>query len=79
MASEVPLQIEVGTQQSGWKCPGCGACYAPWMYKCSDCPPATASNDTLTGTGTSWPVCTLHARMYPPGGYCPMCAGEVTG
>ena len=21
----------------GWQCPGCGACYAPWVPKCESC------------------------------------------
>ena len=21
----------------GWKCPGCGKCYAPWVYSCESC------------------------------------------
>ncbi len=21
----------------GWKCPGCGTCYAPWVPKCDTC------------------------------------------
>ena len=24
--------------REGWRCPGCGTCYAPWMPKCEKCP-----------------------------------------
>lgn len=36
----------------GWKCPGCGCCYAPFVTKCPRCPqkalytPKTAEWDT---------------------------------
>lgn len=23
----------------GWRCPSCGSVYAPWVWKCSTCPP----------------------------------------
>lgn len=26
----------------GWKCPGCGSCYAPWKAKCDVCVPSQA-------------------------------------
>ena len=22
---------------TGWRCPGCGTCYAPWVYECLRC------------------------------------------
>lgn len=27
----------MSTLSDGWKCPGCGACYAPWVLKCDSC------------------------------------------
>jgi uncharacterized OB-fold protein len=33
---------------TGWKCPGCGACYAPFVSKCSNCGPQTVKT-------TAWP------------------------
>jgi|WetSurSiteA1Bulk_404760.scaffolds.fasta_scaffold00002_16 hypothetical protein len=32
----------------GWKCPSCGACYAPWVWKCSNCP--VKQNINVNGT-----------------------------
>ena len=32
----------------GWKCPGCGSCYAPWVPKCSTC------TDTVDNRGFHW-------------------------
>lgn len=32
---------------TGWRCPGCGKCYAPWVASCGTCPipvPATYTN-----------------------------------
>ncbi len=26
----------------GWRCPGCGACFAPWMAACMHCTPRPA-------------------------------------
>lgn len=31
--STVPVQ----TTNMGWKCPGCGSCYAPHVQKCYNC------------------------------------------
>lgn len=25
------------TDNTGWKCPGCERCYAPWVLKCDTC------------------------------------------
>lgn len=33
---------------SGWQCPNCGRCYAPWMARCTECKPKPISS-----TGTS--------------------------
>jgi hypothetical protein len=32
----------------GWRCPGCGKCYAPWAGECTTCgKPGFASSDNL--------------------------------
>ncbi len=31
----------------GWKCPGCGSCYAPFVQKCSECGPVVVENVEL--------------------------------
>lgn len=42
----------------GWKCPGCGACFAPWMAKCDRCPPQTVTTPgTISVPGFFWPLC----------------------
>jgi len=28
---------------SGWTCPSCGACYAPWVAQCAACPKAATT------------------------------------
>lgn len=30
----------------GWKCPSCGAVYAPFVARCWDCPPSVSVFDT---------------------------------
>lgn len=35
-----PLQ---SAPQMGWRCPGCGACYAPTMMQCIHCGPRHGS------------------------------------
>lgn len=37
----------------GWECPGCGACYAPFVTECRCCGPETwFSSDCVTGDET---------------------------
>lgn len=31
---------------TGWQCPGCGKCYAPWVAACGWCPPARPAINT---------------------------------
>ncbi len=66
--------IQIG---GGWRCPGCGACYAPWVYKCDVCPQtqtSTVSDGSVVSFGGGlWVVCSKHARMHPTGEACPMC------
>ena len=41
------MQNEIGgifTMNEGWKCPGCGSCYAPWKAKCEICGPVQDYN-----------------------------------
>jgi hypothetical protein len=33
----------------GWKCPGCGACYAPWVPSCLGCCGKAVARET------AWP------------------------
>ena len=53
----------MSTLSDGWKCPGCGACYAPFVQKCDSCGPATAvtivggCNHDLTVESTAGRVC----------------------
>jgi hypothetical protein len=50
----------------GWKCPGCGACFAPWVDECSHCAPWPVQ---LSGTVTiTWPdnmTFCPHLRLEP--------------
>ncbi len=32
----------------GWRCPGCGACYAPFMVVCTHCKPRTVPGVNTT-------------------------------
>lgn len=31
---------------TGWCCPGCGRCYAPWVAVCVSCPAAVTAINT---------------------------------
>ncbi len=33
----------------GWICPTCGNSYAPWMYKCDNCPKTYSTTSTDEG------------------------------
>ena len=35
----------------GWECPRCGACYAPWVAKCSTCAVR------ISVTASTGPIC----------------------
>ena len=51
--------------REGWRCPGCGACFAPSVERCPDCPGPAAAN--------AWPRCTCPSEstggcpVHPPG------------
>ena len=36
----VPSGAEALIQPTGWRCPGCQRCYAPWISRCQDGGPA---------------------------------------
>lgn len=46
-----PIYVDAPFQpnQLGWRCPGCGACYAPFVPQCMHCTPTVKTNST-TGT-----------------------------
>ena len=50
---------------SGWKCPGCGRCYAPWVAECRPCSPPTT-------TGQPYPAQPPHGipNTYEPTNTC---------
>ena len=51
---------------SGWKCPGCGRCYAPWVAECRPCSPPTT-------TSQPYPAPYPHGRppnIYKPANTC---------
>jgi hypothetical protein len=55
----------------GWRCPGCGRCYSPYISACSFCP-----TQFTVGIGTNsepdrCPACHQHRSMPPLTG-CPM-------
>lgn len=35
---------------TGWKCPGCGACHAPWVPTCMVCLPSSPRDTTGAGS-----------------------------
>ena len=56
----------------GWKCPGCGACYSPYVSKCSRCPGTTFwSVSTNTPVVALCPGCHMPATS-PMMASCPM-------
>lgn len=48
---------------TGWKCPGCGACYAPFVHKCQSCGPKATT--TTTGAPFSPPPFYAPAGQHP--------------
>ncbi len=59
----------------GWRCPGCGRCYAPHVQQCGACRAAAEGKDSLAkrirrgqaqiGRGDS-DQCPCHRRLGPP-------------
>lgn len=45
----------------GWKCPGCGRCYAPWMPECTKCGPPKAETPGSPRCG----VCGTFIEVWP--------------
>lgn len=43
-----PEAPEIVPVQFGWKCPGCGQVYAPFVSKCEYCVPRSYATTTLT-------------------------------
>jgi hypothetical protein len=39
-----------GSSAQGWQCPGCSKCYAPWVYKCDNCPVSEETNKEDNGS-----------------------------
>ncbi len=35
----------------GWTCPSCGHSYAPWVYKCDNCPKTYTTTSTNSNEG----------------------------
>jgi hypothetical protein len=55
-----PNEARCRMTPEGWRCPSCGAVYAPWMAKCSTCPiKVVRSGHTITIT-----------PQYPPDPEC---------
>ena len=36
------------TPQTGWQCPSCKRCYAPWVSMCNFCPTVTGNTSTIS-------------------------------
>ena len=61
----------------GWKCPGCGRCYAPSVPECSRCgqPGETSTTYTIVTDRCS---CALPLRLYDTGGMkCGHCGKPI--
>jgi hypothetical protein len=43
-----PVEVAWPWPDLGWRCPGCGSCYAPHIEKCTSCakPEVTYANNT---------------------------------
>lgn len=58
------------TPATGWRCPGCGACYAPAVARCPACGPApSATRPPDAGTGRRCGCGSTYAGAGP----CPAC------
>jgi hypothetical protein len=63
---------------SGWQCPGCGRCYAPFVSQCESCNPdnvRTASHVTLRPVTLPVPAHNCHSST--TAARCDMCGGPV--
>lgn len=47
----------------GWKCPGCGGCYAPWVAACQTCAPRTITTPVVPWSPVT-PTTTCEAERY---------------
>ncbi len=60
----------LGNTETGWKCPGCSRCYAPWVPKCDTC-------GGVSGTITTIPCQHTWGSWTDMGVSCTKC-GEFT-
>lgn len=56
---------------TGWKCPGCGACFAPTTTECRHCAPERVE-------GPSAPVYVCAAHVFDTAGRCRRCGFRAT-
>ena len=47
---------------TGWICPGCGTCYAPWVRECGRCAPVGPRVEGPT-EAQPWPIRAQDARV----------------
>lgn len=61
------VTIGAVTRKTGWECPRCHRCYAPWVEECKHCGGSiTSGTFTVSGTATGTPVTIGAAQLKGP-------------
>jgi uncharacterized OB-fold protein len=64
----------------GWKCPGCGSCFAPWVAKCDTCGqmiPSVIFRILPTAEATTPPCLHLRQEATTAGMRCVDCGEQI--
>ena len=66
-----PLSLQT-VRLGGWQCPGCGACFAPAVTRCPDCPKGDKDAGPAVHLGSTSGPGPEHDLCAPPseGGLC---------